>query len=100
MPALVGSDLRADRELGSCTSRAGAPRRCDYRTKGIGTKERTDHEEMMVVEGKRASVQRKVGLAKICLIPLRSLLLCKNRTSKSFVRIPAIEDDDEFEFDF
>jgi hypothetical protein len=31
MPALVGSDLRADRELGRRTPRTGSPRRCDHR---------------------------------------------------------------------
>jgi hypothetical protein len=31
-------------------SRAGSPRKCSYRRKGIGTKGRKDHEETMVVE--------------------------------------------------
>jgi hypothetical protein len=57
----VGSDLRADRELGSGTFASGSPRRCDYRRKGIGTKGRKDHEETMFVEGEVSVWQSRVG---------------------------------------
>jgi hypothetical protein len=46
-------------------SRAGSPRRCDYRRKGIGTKGRKDHEETMFVEGEVSVWQSRVGYQKI-----------------------------------
>ena len=52
MPGLIGSDLRADRERASRTSRTGSPRRCNHRRNGIGTKGRKDHQEMMVIDRK------------------------------------------------
>src|SRR6516162_760954 len=74
MPGLVGSDLRADRERASRTSRTEAPRRCNHRRNGIGTKGRKDHQEMMVINRKRASRQSRVGLPENrSRIPLRSL---------------------------
>jgi hypothetical protein len=74
MPGLVGSDLRADRERASRTSRTGSPRRCNRCRDGIGTKGRKDHQEMMIINRKRASRQSRVGLPENrSLIPLRSL---------------------------
>jgi len=60
MPALVGSDLRADRERASRTSQTGSPRRCNHRRNGIGTKGRKDHQEMMVID-QPPTTRRKMG---------------------------------------
>jgi hypothetical protein len=65
---------RADRERASRTSRTRSPRRCNHRRNAIGTKGRKDHQEMMIINRKRASRQSRVGLPENrSLIPLRSL---------------------------
>src|SRR6516164_6799970 len=67
MPGLVGSDLRADRERASRTSRTGSPRRCNHRRNGIGTKGRLAEAALLGTEEVRSGfdMQMRIILNKL-----------------------------------
>src|SRR6516165_10262382 len=74
MPVLVGSDLRADRGLGSRTSPTGSPSEVPPSHEGNRHKRTQRSRRDVVIEGKQASGQSRVGLPENrSLTPLRSL---------------------------